>query len=242
MPSWLTVGASWMSRPTPWPVPCSNRSAQPASAMTCAADVVDLLGRDARAARRPRRRPATADDVEDAGQLAVGLGADAERAGHVGAVALEGGAEVDDHRVARRIGAVGRAVVGLGRVRAGGDDRLEGRCLGPAPAHGGVERQGELLLGRTRLATSAGSTSPSAASAMAAARCHPGDLAGVLDLAQRLDRRRWSATSSVAVEQLSAQRALAGPAHVVGLEADPGDAARQREPRPRRWSVDRRRW
>ena len=123
------------------------------------ADVVDLLG------PMPGRTAATpaacdvADDVEDAGQLALGFGADAERPRHVRAVPLEGGAEVDDDGIApaRCAGEPG-SVVGLGRVLAGGDDRLEGGALRPAPTHGGVERQGELLLGHV-LGPCSGSTS-----------------------------------------------------------------------------------
>ena len=51
-------------------------------------------------------------------------------AGHVGAVAVDQRAEVDDHEVALLDPAVraGGAVVGLGAVRPGGDDRLERRC------------------------------------------------------------------------------------------------------------------
>ena len=41
-------GSSWMSRPTPWPVPWTKASPQPASAITAAAGRVDVAGGDAR--------------------------------------------------------------------------------------------------------------------------------------------------------------------------------------------------
>src|SRR5580704_4257073 len=59
------------------------------------ADVVHLLRADARAHGLGTRGLRRAHHVEDARQLALGLRVDAERAGHVGAVALERGAEVD---------------------------------------------------------------------------------------------------------------------------------------------------
>src|ERR1700728_1660942 len=59
------------------------------------ADVVDLFGRDAGPHRGGAGGLGGLDDVEDAGQLPFRLGVDAEGPGHVGAVALEGGAEVD---------------------------------------------------------------------------------------------------------------------------------------------------
>ena len=125
------------------------------------------------------------DDLEDAGQLALGVRVDAEGARHVGAVALEGGAEVDDDGVAAGDAPAARVVVRLGRVLAGGDDRLEGGALGAAAAHRRIELEGEVLLG----------------DALAHQRqhleqrgvgdgggpLHAGDLGRVLDLAQRLD-------------------------------------------------------
>src|SRR5580658_4990817 len=112
-----------------------------------AANVIDLLGRDAGPHGGGPGRLGRLDDVEDAGQLAFRLGVDAEGPGHVGAVALERGAEVDDHRVSPVDAPGARVVVRLGRVLAGGDDRLEGRALGPAAPHCRVELQGEVLLG-----------------------------------------------------------------------------------------------
>ena len=64
------------------------------------ADVVDLLGADARADGGCAGRLGHADDVEDARELAFGVLSDAEGPRHVGAIALEGGAEVDDDGVA----------------------------------------------------------------------------------------------------------------------------------------------
>ena len=77
-------------------------------------------------------------------------------------------------------------VVRLGRVLTGGDDRLEGGALGPAPAHGGVELEGEVLLGdalaHQREHLEEGGVGDGGGS------LHAGDLGGVLALAERLDR------------------------------------------------------
>ena len=135
-----------MSRPTPWPVPCSKASAQPASAITVAARLVDVAGRHPGAHGRHAGRLGLGHDVEHPGQVGRRLAPDAEGAGHVGPVAVEDGAEVDDDGVARDDDAVGRPGVGLGRVGARGHDGLEGAVLGAEPAHGRVEGQGHLVL------------------------------------------------------------------------------------------------
>src|SRR5580693_1352305 len=59
-----------------------------------AADVVDLFDADARPYRSGAGRLGCLDDFKNASELAGGVLVDAERARHVGAIALEGGAEV----------------------------------------------------------------------------------------------------------------------------------------------------
>ena len=71
-------------------------------------------------------------DVEDARQLALGLGVDAEGPRHVRAVPLECGAEVHHHGVAPPDVSVARPVMGLRRVLPAGHDGVERRALGTA--------------------------------------------------------------------------------------------------------------
>ena len=148
VPSWLTVGASWMSSPTPWPVPCSKRSAQPASAMICRqTSSTSLALTPGRTAAAPAAWD-VADHVEDAGQLALGLGVRRRTSGSCRSGTPRRWRRSRPRRGRRasmRRGA--RVVVRLGRVLAGGHDRLEGRALGAAPAHGRVELEREVLLG-----------------------------------------------------------------------------------------------
>ena len=204
MPSWLTVGASWMSRPTPWPVPCSKRSAQPASAMIWRQTSSTSLALIAGPHGGGPGRLGLAHHGEDARQLALGVRADAEGARHVGAVALEGGAEVDHHRVAG-VDACGPPGWwwGLAEFSPGGDDRLEGGALRPSAAHGGVELEGEVLLGDA-LGSCSGSTSNSAASAMAAARSMRAISAASLR----------SRSASTALEVATSRSASSSPAQV----------------------------
>src|SRR5580704_12105730 len=184
-----------------------------------AADVVDLLGADAGADGLGAGGLRLADDGEDAGQLAIRFRIDAEGAGHVGAVALEGGAEVDHDGVAPVDGARTGVVVGLGRVLARRDDRLEGGALCAAAAHGGVQLEGEVLLAdalaHERQHLEEGGVGDGGGS------LHPGDLGGVLSLPEGLDRVRGG-DEPVGIEQLG-PNALCAPRHVVGLEADAAD-------------------
>ena len=186
---WLTVGASWMSRPTPCPVPCSKRSAQPASAMiarqTSSTSLAAMPGPHRGGAGRLRRP----HDVEDAGQLALGLGVDAERARHVGAVALEGGAEVDHHRVAPRDAAArrggGAAWPSSRRRPRSSRRRCSRRRRGAwpcrAPGRSAPRSRPRLMSGQHLEQRGVGD---------GGGPLHAGDLRRVLDLAQRLDRVR----------------------------------------------------
>ena len=109
----------------------------------------------------------------------------------------------------------------LGRVLTRRDDRLEGGALGAAPAHGGVELQGEVLLG----------------DALAHERQHleqggVGDGGGPLhagDLAPASLRSRSASTAFDGGDQLVAVQelgpaALPAPGDVAGLESDPTGA------------------
>src|SRR6266511_4231875 len=71
--------------------------------------------------------------------------ADDQRAGGVGAIAVQPAADVDHHRVARLDDSPGGDVVGAGGVRAGADDR-EARLV-VAAADGRLDLAGQLQLG-----------------------------------------------------------------------------------------------
>ena len=119
-------GASWISRPTPWPRPCVKCSPCPAVGDDLAGGRVD--GDDVRADRQ--RRPAGGlrggDQLVDL-PLPVGGVPEDDGAGHVGVVAVDGRAEVELEEVAvAQHGRVG-PVVRDRRVGAGGHDRLERR-------------------------------------------------------------------------------------------------------------------
>ena len=156
-----------------------------------AAGAVDLAGRDA------------ADDRGDPGalrrrhqfvQLALLRGrlADHVRPGHVGVVAVDERADVDDHGVALDDQPIGRFVVRTGSVLGTGrDDRLVAPVVRAEAAHPVLEfvadvglgdrrvdrgEEHRLDLGERRIGGSGGGL-------------HPGDLGVVLDLASILDRR-----------------------------------------------------
>src|ERR1700683_581869 len=112
-----------------------------------AAHVVHLLGADAGTDRPGAGGLGRAHDLEDAGQLAFGVLTHAERPRHVRAVALEGGAEVDDDGVAGIDGPSAGVVVRLGRVLPRSHDGVEGGALGPTAPHGRGELPGGSLLG-----------------------------------------------------------------------------------------------
>ena len=129
---------------------------------------VDVLG----ARPRPDRGHAGGlrgpDDLDHPGLGVVErLGpADRDRAGHVGVVAVDERAEVDDDEVAA-LDARGPTGVwcGPGAVGAGRDDRLEADVVGALAAHLGVELERERLPRWARPPAS-GATAARAASAM----------------------------------------------------------------------------
>ncbi len=86
-----TRGSSWISRPTPWPVLCENASPQPASSMMSRQAWSTARHVDTRRPP-PRRRPAGWRPPRRACGPAWPVGSpDHERAGHVGAVAVDDG-------------------------------------------------------------------------------------------------------------------------------------------------------
>ena len=91
------------------------------------------------------------------------------------------------------------------------------RCRGPAPPRPRCRPSPEHRA----------ATSPSAASAMAAARCHARQLARVLHLAQRLDHARWWPPARAGRSVLGPSP-LGRPRDVVGLEAEALAPARAR--------------
>ena len=159
--------------------------------------------RDHALERRRRRRP------------------DADRAGHVRAVAVDHGAEVEHDEFAGFDAAIRRASVRLGAVGSRSHDRFEGvaaraqsadleveleRELGLADALGEpVQYGGEGVVGD---ATGLGDT---------------GHLASVLDPAQLLDQTLGGDQFGVG-QPVVGDGALAGPSDVGGLEADPTNA------------------
>ena len=176
----ITCGASWTSRPRPWPVLVRTRSPKPASrrlSVTRRSRVVeghrrrgDACGR-ARWRRAPRRRCR--------GASALG-GADEEGAGDVGVVAAAGGAEVE------------RAAAGRARGGARGSGCRAGRRRRRRRARSGRRRGRRRRVRASRRRGAGGSRSrvmPAAAAARAAARARladrdrpaeGGDLGGVL--------------------------------------------------------------
>ena len=165
-----TPGASWMSRPTPCPVPCTKASPQPASSITARqAASTPATGAPARHRSHPGRLGG-GDDLEHAALRPVeGTDpADGDGAGHVRVVAVDEGAEVDDHEVAALDPARAGLVVGAGAVGTGGDDGVEADVVGPP---GCASRPSRTAASASSVgpASSCGSTAASASSAMAQA-------------------------------------------------------------------------
>ena len=228
MEVWPTRGSSWMSRPTPWPVPCRKASAQPASAITARHAVVDVLGRDPgghrRHAGRLRRQDHVVHPLLGLRELPHGDGA-----GHVGVVAVDEGTEVDDHEIALRHGAVRRGGGGAWprwgrRPRWSRSSRRRHR--------GGAWQRRAPSRTRSRWARrpGRGRTSARAASAMAAAAVSrstsPSSLTSRSAGDQPGGRHQVGAG-----EPLLGIGALRGPRDGVGLEPE---RRRRRPPRPRR--------
>ena len=84
-------GASWISRPMPWPVGW-ERVPEPGLVDRLAAGPVDLAGRHP-GGSTPAWPPGPADQLVQVA-LALGGPADHQRAGHVGTVAVDPGPEV----------------------------------------------------------------------------------------------------------------------------------------------------
>ena len=101
-----------------------------------AAHVIDGAGRDPRPDRIHAGGLRGRHQVEDVPQSSLGLATDAERPGHVRAIALECGTEVDHHGVTHGDQPIARVMVGLGGVLPRRHDGLEGHRLGTAPPHG----------------------------------------------------------------------------------------------------------
>ena len=100
-------------------------------------------------------------------------------------------AEVDLDEVAGGQHRVGRAVVRDRRVGARRDDGLERHPVGAVVEHQRLELAADLLLGAARAAARRASTrSAQRRVGGLAGQPQQRDLAGVLDLAQRLDRAR----------------------------------------------------
>src|SRR3954471_18165676 len=133
------AGASWISRPTPWPRPCRNSSPRPARSTTPrAAASTALTSASTRSAAPPAAapppppppRPLRARDELVELLLPVGRGAEHERARHVGVVAVDERAEVELHQRSGVQHGVGRPVVRHRGVRPGAHNRLERRAVG----------------------------------------------------------------------------------------------------------------
>ena len=146
-----------------------NQSPYPASAKTVAARRVDVAGADAGADRGEAGELGLEHEVVDP-SLLVGRLADDERAGHVGVVAVDERADVDDHGVALDDRAPAGLVVRAGGVvRTAGDDRVVARAVGAEAAHAVLELVAHVGLGRAcRRASARRRRAPS--SAIAAAR------------------------------------------------------------------------
>ena len=86
---------------------------------------------------------ARGDEVPEAAGVGAGV-ADADGAGHVGAVAVDDAAEVDDDELAAADAPVGRAGVRLRGVRARRDDRVEAHAARTAAAHRVLELDREV--------------------------------------------------------------------------------------------------
>ena len=207
-----------------------------------AAGPVDVGRRDPGGRPRPRRRPGWRPPRRQMRACsAVGQLADPHRARHVRAVAVERGAEVQDHEVASADDALRRSVVGLGGVGPRRHDGLERRSRSP-PARASRSRGPGRTRPRSDRRPDSAAARPRASSAMRAARSQPGQLPGVLDPAQPLDqRRRWGPAPRPGTTRR--RGALLRPGDVGRLEAETADRRRRaaaaasalrRSPRPPR--------
>ena len=216
-----------------------NQSPQPAAAIASRQAASTLAGgRRRRATAATPARLGLEDQRRRASACSARRLADHERAGHVGVVAVDERAEVDDHGVALDDACVARAVVRAGGV-AGPLATIVSK-LGPSAPSARIRcSSGVADVGLGRAARRAAApTSASAASAMAAGRGDAGHLAGVLGRAAR-PRPTPSAADERRGRRRGRSRGL-GVGDVLGLEAE-----RRRRPATAatRCVVDRRpRW
>ena len=110
VPCAFTNGSSWISSPTPWPVPWMNHSPKPASVMCVAADGVELAGGHdpGRTAATPARWAASTTSYTS--RCSVRRLADEERTASCRCGSRRQRADVDDDGVARP-----RTTVDVGR-------------------------------------------------------------------------------------------------------------------------------
>ena len=139
------------------------------------------------------------------GQLAGRLAAEPERPGHVGAVALEGGAEVDHHRLARR--EHGRRSAGGGAWPSWARPPRSCRTRGPRPRPAASRcrapsANSDSVTVVVAISASIGRTSAQRGVGDGGGPGHAVELAGVLHLAQRLDRPGHRHALGRALEQL----------------------------------------
>ena len=99
----ITCGASWTSRPRPWPVLVSTRSPKPEAREALGDAAVEGVEGHRRRGDGAAELVGGAHGLVDVAVLGAG-GADEEGAGDVGHVAAPGRAEVDEQRLARAPG------------------------------------------------------------------------------------------------------------------------------------------
>ena len=237
VPSWLTVGASWMSRPDAVAGAVLERVGPAGLGDHLAADVVDLLGPDPGPHGGHPFGLGVAHHLEDPGQLAVGLAARRRTSGSCPSGSRRRSRRsrpppAPRRRCGRSVGwwwglaefgpaatIVSKAApsapprrMAVSRARANSSSVTGSR------GRGGEERQhlGQRGVGDGRRPG------------------HPGQLALVLHLAQRLDHPGGRHHLGPPRSSSSVQRRLRRPAHVVGLETDPRAPRRRagRGPRP----------
>ena len=228
----LTQGASWMRRPTPWPVPWVKRSPQPAAVMNDRQAASTSLAAHAVAHGGHAARLSLGDEREQLGLLGRRL-PQHRRAGHVGVVAVDGGAEVE-HQRDRPRGCDGRSGRWWGRPAFGPPATIVSKLGPPAPRR-------RISLSRARAkSASVGSSSSStstlarASPAMSAARWS-GPARRRPSRTRRSSTRPTVGTSSLPAKS-SGVALLVGPGHVGRLEPDAGARVPAPPPARSRWA------
>ena len=206
-----TRGSSWISSPTPWPVPWGRRRAQPASAMTSRGRRASTSAPLTPAATAATPAAWAATTTSSMRALRRRRLADRDRAGHVGAVAVDQGAEVDDDEVAlARSTRPTRAGGGAWR-RSGPTPTMVSKrvAVGAEAADLGVELEAELALGRP--SRSIGSTDGERRRRRCRGRLDAGHLAVVLHAAAAPRPARSVGTSSASANHSAAIARAAAP-------------------------------